>query len=59
MAQMTRDHDHAVALFRTQARTRGRDADVRAWAQRMLPALEHHRRMARDVEREERREARR
>lgn len=58
MAQMTRDHDQAVSLFRSQARF-GRDRDVREWAERTLPTLEHHRMMARDLFREERRETRR
>jgi hypothetical protein len=40
---------------------RSRDNDVRrfarAWADRILPTLRHHHQMARDLEREERREA--
>jgi putative membrane protein len=58
-SQMARDHEQVVVLFRTQARSRNRDRDVREWADRMLPTLEHHNRMARDLERDERREARR
>ena len=39
--QMVKDHQAAVALFRTQART-GRDPEVKAWAAKMLPNLEEH-----------------
>jgi len=55
--QMANDHDQAVALFRQQARN-GRDGDVREFARRALDTLEHHRQMARDLFREERRESR-
>lgn len=55
--QMASDHEQAVALFRDQARN-GRDRDVREFAQRALDTLEHHRQMARDLFREERRESR-
>jgi putative membrane protein len=58
MDQMNVDHDQAVNLFRTQARY-GRDTDVRQWADRTLPTLQHHRQMARDLRRDELREARR
>jgi putative membrane protein len=55
--QMNSDHEQAVALFRQQARN-GRDRDVRDFAQQALQTLEHHRQMARDLFREERRETR-
>jgi putative membrane protein len=57
MDQMNVDHQAAVALFRTQARS-SRDRDVRDWAARTLPALQHHHTMARDLRRDERREVR-
>jgi putative membrane protein len=56
--QMAVDHQQAVTLFRNQARSL-RDRDVRDWAARLLPALQHHHTMARDLRRDERREARR
>jgi putative membrane protein len=40
-AQMVKDHQTAVALFRTEARS-GRDPEVKAWAAKMLPNLEEH-----------------
>ena len=40
-AQMVKDHQAAVALFRTEARS-GRDPEVKAWAAKMLPNLEEH-----------------
>ena len=55
--QMANDHEQALALFREQARN-GRDREVRDFAQRALDTIEHHRQMARDLFREERRESR-
>mgnify|MGYP003694250799 CR=1 FL=1 len=46
MRQMVDDHQSTLAMFRTYARN-GADPDLRAWAQQTLPALEHHRSMAR------------
>lgn len=45
-AQMVKDHQAAVAMFRTQART-GKDPEVKAWAEKMLPNLEEHLKQAR------------
>jgi putative membrane protein len=39
--QMVKDHQTAVAMFRTQANT-GKEAEVKAWAAKMLPNLEEH-----------------
>jgi putative membrane protein len=47
---MVRDHKEAVALFKKEAR-HGKDADLRAFASRTLPTLEHHLKMARRLER--------
>ena len=53
MSQMVRDHQAAVALFRTQARS-GKDPDVKAFAEKMLPDLEGHLKMALDLSRQQR-----
>jgi putative membrane protein len=45
-AQMVRDHQAAVGLFRGQAKA-GRDPEVKAWAAKMLPNLEEHLKQAR------------
>ena len=45
MREMVRDHMRTVALFREYARDGG-DPDLRAWANRTLPTLLEHRRMA-------------
>lgn len=52
-AQMVKDHQAAVALFRTQART-GKDPEVKAWAAKMLPNLEEHLKQAQALSREAR-----
>jgi putative membrane protein len=49
MRRMVDDHQSTLAMFRTYARN-GADPDLRAWARQMLPALEHHRSMARETE---------
>jgi putative membrane protein len=41
-------HKDAVALFRKEAQS-GKDADVKAWAAKTLPTLEHHLAMAQDL----------
>jgi putative membrane protein len=48
MRAMSQGHQKAIALFSNQARY-GRDADVRAWASKMLPTLHRHHAMARDL----------
>jgi putative membrane protein len=52
-AQMVKDHQAAVTLFRTQARS-GKDPDVKAFAEKMLPDLEGHLKMAQDLNRQQR-----
>ena len=44
--QMVKDHLLAVGRFRAQARS-GRDPEVKAWAEKMLPNLEEHLKQAR------------
>jgi putative membrane protein len=51
--QMVKDHLLAVGLFRAQARS-GRDAEVKAWAAKMLPNLEEHLKQARALSAQER-----
>jgi putative membrane protein len=41
-------HEDAVKLFQKEV-DKGTDADVKAWAQRTLPALTHHLEMAQDL----------
>src|SRR4051794_40347301 len=45
MRDMIRDHEKAVALFRRE----GKDERLRQTAQSVLPTLEEHLKMARDV----------
>jgi putative membrane protein len=52
-AQMVKDHQAAVALFRTQARS-GKDAEVKAWAAKMLPHLEEHLKQAQSLSTQQR-----
>ena len=51
--QMVKDHQLAVGLFRAQARS-GRDPEVKAWAEKMLPNLEEHLKQARSLTTQER-----
>lgn len=46
---MVRDHEEAVALFKSQA-DNGKDAELKQWASEKLPALEHHLSMAQELE---------
>lgn len=46
--QMVQDHEKAVALFRQQAQSDGQ-SNVKAFAQKTLPTLEKHLRMAREL----------
>jgi len=48
MAEMVRDHTKAVSLFQQEAQTGG-DPAVRAYAQRQLPILQEHLRLAQDI----------
>ena len=45
MREMTSDHDKDVAMFRSYAKS-GKDPDLRAWAQKTLPTIEEHQRLA-------------
>jgi putative membrane protein len=47
---MVRDHKEAVELFEKEARY-GKDTDLKAFAGRTLPTLQHHLKMARRLER--------
>jgi putative membrane protein len=42
-------HEKTIALFKKEIRE-GKDADLQAWAKKMLPTLEDHEKMARDAE---------
>jgi putative membrane protein len=44
--EMVKDHNKTIALFQREA-TRGTDADLKAFAQKTLPALQEHLSMAR------------
>jgi putative membrane protein len=47
--EMVKDHSKAVALFEREAE-RGADADLKAFAQKMLPRLQEHLSMARTLQ---------
>ena len=48
MKAQVRDHEMAVSLFEKEA-TNGSDPDLKAFAEKTLPTLKEHLRMARDV----------
>ena len=48
---MVKEHKQAVSLFQKQS-AQGRDPDVRAYASRMLPALQTHLSMIQDISNE-------
>jgi putative membrane protein len=48
MRAMVKDHDNAVALFEKQSRS-GSDPELKAWAEKTLPVLREHQKMARDL----------
>jgi putative membrane protein len=48
MSEMVSDHQKDVAAFQREAKS-GSDPDVKAWAQKTLPTLQEHLKMARDV----------
>jgi len=48
MAGQVKDHEEAVALFEKQAKG-GSDKDLKAWAEKTLPTLKHHHKMAKEL----------
>ena len=48
MKDMIKDHQKDIALFERQART-GRDTEVKSWAEKTLPTLREHLKMAQDI----------
>ena len=48
MAHMVSAHSKAVASFQRQAKS-GRNADLKAWAEKTLPTLQEHHKMARTI----------
>jgi putative membrane protein len=48
---MVQDHLSAVADFRREAKT-GRDSDLKAFAGKTLPTLEHHLQMSKDIQKQ-------
>jgi putative membrane protein len=42
-------HEKAIALFKKEIKE-GKDADLQAWAQKMLPTLEEHEKLAKETE---------
>lgn len=49
VAEQVRDHEKAVALFEVQSKE-GTDADLKAWAAKMLPTLKEHHKMIKELE---------
>jgi putative membrane protein len=43
-----KDHEEVISLFRKESAS-GQDADAKAWAKKMLPALEKHLKAARQI----------
>jgi putative membrane protein len=48
MAHMVMAHEETVATFQKEIKD-GRDADVKAWAQKTLPTVEEHLKLARQL----------
>jgi putative membrane protein len=46
---MVKDHEEAVVLFASEAND-GKDPAVKAWAEKTLPTLREHLRMARELQ---------
>jgi predicted outer membrane protein len=49
MRAMVKDHSDAVEMFQRES-TRGKDAEVKAWATSTLPTIQEHLRLARELE---------
>lgn len=45
---MLKDHEEDIALFKKEA-SKGQDPELKAYAQKTLPTLEHHLQMAKDL----------
>ncbi len=45
MQAMVGDHDHAVSMFKSYAE-RGDDPELKQWAEKTLPTLQSHERLA-------------
>lgn len=48
MSHMVMSHTEAVGLYQRESKT-GKDADAKAWAAKILPTLQEHLKMARDL----------
>lgn len=48
MQHMVQAHKEAVTLFQTEAKS-GKDADARAWAEKTLPTVQEHLKMATEI----------
>ncbi len=48
IAEMTNGHRQAVAAFRTESRS-GTDADIKAWAEKTLPTVQDHLKVAQSL----------
>jgi len=48
MAGQVKDHEEAVALFEKQAKD-GKDKDLKGWADKKLPTLRDHLKMAKEI----------
>jgi putative membrane protein len=48
MQHMVQAHKEAVTLFQTEAKS-GKDAETRAWAEKTLPTLQEHLKMATEI----------
>lgn len=46
---MVMDHDKAVTLFEKQASGKDGDAEIKSWAEKTLPTLREHQRMAHEL----------
>lgn len=47
--QMIKDHDKAVSKFKIESET-GQDSDLKSWASKTLPVLEHHLMMSHETD---------
>jgi putative membrane protein len=47
--EMVKDHEKDVSAFEKETKN-GKDADVKAWANKTLPTLKHHLQMSKDLQ---------